>query len=140
MRSDQINTALPERTPKYMSAQLSKMVSVEWKPLTLEQKKVVTAEAKPNVEKRCKSRLLGSHSVPIASFQDFHKTMESITKQLLQLKQRTGVEVALFACRSSSDAYERPFHYSTALDHSPNFGLHKSKVKFYKKSLTKYDF
>lgn len=78
--------ALPKGTPKYTQPQISKMVSPEWKALTKEEQNAITAPEKVNIEKRRESRKVGSHNVPIASHNDFRKTMDSITTQVNILK------------------------------------------------------
>lgn len=50
------------------------------------------------------------------------------------------MKAELRAAGDDSSLDEETLRLRFALDRSPNFRLHKSKVKFYKKSLTKYDF
>ena len=71
---------------KLTPPEISKIASPEWKAMTPEERIARTKPAIDGIEARHQSKELGTHNVPIAAFQDFTKTMSSISAQVCYQK------------------------------------------------------
>lgn len=64
------------------SREIAKVASPEWKAMTPEERIARTKDYKSTVETRRQSKELGAHNIPLASFQDFTKSMGKISEQV----------------------------------------------------------
>ncbi|KAG6835633.1 hypothetical protein H0H93_016344 [Arthromyces matolae] len=106
---------------------ISASAKTEWNALSTEEKIAITDPLVAELDEHKANKKFGTHNVPLQSFGDVNQSLQAVEKYLIALHARTGVEVLLIACRSSTDAYFHPWATATT-ERAWDFPLHQFKV------------
>ncbi|KAG1852589.1 hypothetical protein C8R48DRAFT_584135, partial [Suillus tomentosus] len=109
-----INDGIPEGKNRHKAAQHAAEISARWKGMTKEEREAATEDAMIELAEQRESKAWAPHNVPLNSFQDVNKTLQSIDNQLVELHARTGTEILLIAVRANVDHFNRPHVFQTA--------------------------
>ncbi|KAG1858515.1 hypothetical protein F4604DRAFT_1589498 [Suillus subluteus] len=109
-----INDGIPQGENRHKAAQHAAEISARWKGMTKEEREAATEGAMTELAEQCESKALAPHNVPLNSFQDVNKTLQSIDNQLAELHACTGTEILLIAVHANVDHFNRPHVFQTA--------------------------
>lgn len=73
---------IPEGENCHKAAQHTAEISARWKGMTKEEREAATEGAMIELAEQCENKALASHNVPLNSFQDVNKTLQSIDNQV----------------------------------------------------------
>ncbi|KAG1837661.1 hypothetical protein F4604DRAFT_1942097 [Suillus subluteus] len=80
-----INDGIPQGENCHKAAQHAAEISARWKGMTKEEREAATEGAMTELAEQHESKALAPHNVPLNSFQDVNKTLQSIDNQLAEL-------------------------------------------------------
>ncbi|KAG6819118.1 hypothetical protein H0H93_015315 [Arthromyces matolae] len=124
-KSQQLREEDPSKTLK--APEISALVKTEWNALSPEEKITLTNPLIAELDEHKANKKFGTHNVPLQAFGDVNMSLQAIEKNIIALHARTGVEILLLACRSSTDAYFHPWATATTT-RAWDFPLHQFKV------------
>ncbi|KAK7689641.1 hypothetical protein QCA50_007434 [Cerrena zonata] len=112
----QINAALPEGVPKKKASDpdVAPALKMMWDSMSEEERDKFTSPRVQEMKEAWEIRDTMKHDTTIAAFHDIRTTLLSLENQIKNLYLRTGLEVLMFAVRSSDEHYNRPFVLSTS--------------------------
>ncbi|KAK7683803.1 hypothetical protein QCA50_013179 [Cerrena zonata] len=122
LRLRELNLAIPAGSPKLKANDPEAMDKIrsEWAAMSAEERVLATEEHMKAMTEDRAMRLTGENNSGIAAFHDAISTFKSVENQLQALYVRTGVEVLMFAVRSSQEQWFRPYVMMTS-DRAGNF-------------------
>ncbi|KAG1743995.1 uncharacterized protein EDB91DRAFT_1050810, partial [Suillus paluster] len=88
-------------------------LSTQWKGMTMEEQELAMDDLMLKIGEQHEVKELAVHNVPLHTFHDSRKTLESMDCELEALHTCTGMEILLFAVHSDVDHYNRPHVFQT---------------------------
>ncbi|TFK89865.1 hypothetical protein K466DRAFT_485877, partial [Polyporus arcularius HHB13444] len=108
-------TSYNARLSRVSDKEANEILVEQWRNMTPEEKKAVTAERVAELEQRRENRASGVRNLPLAQFVDIRETPSShLPSQMRNAHDRTGAEIFAVVVRGENTAYNKPaVHFSS---------------------------
>ncbi|KAH9931190.1 hypothetical protein B0H21DRAFT_699888 [Amylocystis lapponica] len=106
----EVNDALPEGAPRQRAtAAFVREASILWEGMSKAQRVAETDETLLELKERREKKTFSMQQVPLSAFNDARTTLAAVENELTALHSRTGTEAILFAVRSKTEHYNKPY-------------------------------
>ncbi|KAG6895481.1 hypothetical protein C0992_001057 [Termitomyces sp. T32_za158] len=107
--------------------ELAAAIKEKWNTMSSEEKIAVTYPLVAELEEHKANTKFGTHNVPLQAFGDATQCLQAIENYMIALHARTGTEMLVLACRSSTNAFLHSWSTYTS-ERVRDFSFHQFKM------------